>query len=64
MFIKAIKLDNYDDLVILQVGDTKLYYSFPLSSPYYFSMVVSNGRVPIKKVVAEIEGKDVALRRT
>lgn len=47
-----------------KVGDTKLYFSFPLSSPYYFNMVVSNGRVPVKNVVAEIEGKDVALTRT
>ena len=47
-----------------QVGDSKLFYSFPLSSPYYFNMVVSNGRVPVRSVAAEFNGVTVELTRT
>jgi len=47
-----------------QVGDTKLYYSFPKSSQYYFNMVISNTRVPVAAVSAVIAGKSVALARS
>lgn len=47
-----------------QVGDSTLHYNFPASNPYYFNMVVSNGRVPVQSVSAVIAGAEVPLTRT
>lgn len=47
-----------------QVGDSTLYYSFPINNPYFFNMVVSNGRVPVQSVSAVIAGAEVPLTRT
>ena len=48
----------------VQVGTSKLHYSFPQSSPYYFNLVISNTRVPIASVTATFNGVSVALTRT
>lgn len=51
-------------LLLRQVGDTKLYYSVPTSSQYFFNLVISNTRVPVAGVSASIGGKTVALKRS
>lgn len=46
------------------MGDSKLYYSFVQSSPYYFNLVISNTRVPVAAVSIDIGGTRVELTRT
>ena len=47
----------------MQVGDSKLHYTFTQSSPYYFDLVVANGAVPIDSVEISIGGQWIMLSR-
>ena len=49
---------------IIQVGDTKLYYSFTAADQYYFNLVISNTRVPVAEVAVVIQGKRISLTRS
>lgn len=51
-------------LSIIQVGDTKLYYSFTAADQYYFNLVISNTRVPVAEVAVVIQGKRISLTRS
>lgn len=49
---------------LLQVGSSKLHYSFTQKSPYYFNLVVANGAVPIQSVSVRVDGSWVDLPRS
>ena len=55
-FSRAFSLD-------VQVGDSKLHYTFTQSSPYYFDLVVANGAVPVASVEISIGGQWILLTR-
>lgn len=50
--------------MLLQVGTTKLYYSFTAADQYYFNLVISNTRVPVSGVAIVIGGRRVELTRS
>jgi len=47
----------------MQVGDSKLHYSFTQYTSFYFDLVVANGAVPVAGVEISIGGEWITLTR-